>query len=219
MTNKRLRRQIYTPLLQRVPGIWTPTGFLLRLEPAGVILRAIAFDSSAYDADLFSPRPFVMPLYGQGPGDHVHLTFSIDLHRPRLGRLWEWQDESADVLLKDLARAVEEQAMPFLARGTTPEQMKTLALESLREAPRNWGILEHAARSALMAGQFDESARMLESVLDASRDADRDWEIGQRNDVAALLADLRESPAKALDVLWAKVEHTARALDVPVPAR
>ncbi len=144
-------RRLFDVLLPSLPGC-RAKGKLLVYLPLGHVLRAIAFESSAFSATPFYVNVFVQPLYV--PIQYLTLTLGV-----RLRGLWEWEEGREQDLAHRLAQAIQREGMPLLNACGTPEKLAGNASKFV--STRNPHIQEAIAYSLAFIGS---SARGIEAL-------------------------------------------------------
>ena len=116
-------RPMFDRLLIDMPGFIVHKSLLLKV-PMNGISQAIHFDSSAFDKYSFYPATVVMPLCV--PMEHLSLLFGYRLRHPTRGQGWTIKIPDVEI---DLAKAIREQGLPFLASANSLLDMVELAEE------------------------------------------------------------------------------------------
>lgn len=120
--NRREFEAIGRSLLPELPGFTVNKSWLL-MVPIGHTLRAIVFDSSGFDKDLFFVHVVLQPLCV--PAKHVGLNLGW-----RIGGGSHRWDSRSPTIRRDLAEGLKRDAVPFLDRARSVSGV-VKAIESL----------------------------------------------------------------------------------------
>ena len=132
-------------------------GSLLALSPKKPVLRAVAFDSSAFDQTSFSATAFLLPLCV--PTEHLYFNFGYRVRHPRGGDRWNM---SSPDLFNELSQALRRQALPFLSRVTSLLDFVEAAKSFSKANPHT---LRAIAYSLAGAHRFAEAIDVLEELV------------------------------------------------------
>jgi hypothetical protein len=179
---------------------------LLVLQPLRSILRAITFETSAWESTRSYFWVFVQPLYV--PNKTLHLTFGRRLGGP--SHFWEIEKENEASVMASLLDEIKALALPFLDRIKSPQDVAS-RLEDM--TPDNLHAKEAASYSYVLIGDRESAMSelaALRSFVERRRQGTqipgRGWvdEILDRADLLRRKLETDPSGAKALLITWEK---------------
>jgi hypothetical protein len=131
MTNREFAR-IGKAVAERIPG-FESHGSILALRPVTHTLRGLQFESDSSEGGLFYVWRFFLPLCV--PTEHVTLNFGERL-KGTASSMWDGRDPST---IDRLVRAVESEAVPFLAPLGSPRDVARAILQrNALASPHTW---------------------------------------------------------------------------------
>jgi len=166
---KKECEQLGKKLQIELPG-FTVRGWMMFMEPIGHILRAIVFDTSQWTADQFYVHVIAQPLFV--PTENLVLSLGW-----RLGGGCHSWDRRSPNLLKDLANALQREAMPFLTRIKSPVDIAQTARIIGVKSPGEGGpyIQEAIAYGFAYEGDTAQAIRWLDA-MEPSLDVHVGWQ-------------------------------------------
>ncbi len=170
-------KPLFKTLLPSLPGFAAHKSLLLK-APINGLLRAVHFDSSAFDKPSFYVETLVMPMCV--PQDHLNLTFG---HRVRQkGKYDGWSLTMPD-LATDLLTDIQAQALLYLARADSFRS----AVDVISPFSGNPHAPKAMAFLLARAGEHTQAIALIDDYVPKLR-LDSHWE----NDIFDISTHLRD---------------------------
>ena len=172
-------------LLPYLPG-FVAKGPLTFASPIGVTLRGLCFEGSSFDASSFYIWVFFMPLCV--PSDTLNFNQGKRLRRGGGDR---WSADAPDIKVA-LAKAVQEQAVPFFNLLDTPTKVANVLRGDVAESP----TLHTRQAYAYVLARIGDTAAALEVLdqLQESVDPSVPWQFKMKERAALLREKILEGP-------------------------
>ena len=172
-------------LLPYLPG-FVAKGPLTFASPICVTLRGLCFEGSSFDASSFYVWVFFMPLCV--PSDALYFNHGKRLRRGGGDR---WSADAPDIKVA-LAKAVQEQAVPFFNLLDTPTKVANVLRGAVAESP----TLHTRQAYAYVLARIGDTAAALEVLdqLQESVDPSVPWQFKMKERAALLREKILEGP-------------------------
>ncbi len=172
-------------LLPYLPG-FVAKGPLTFACPICVTLRGLCFEGSSFDASSFYVWVFFMPLCV--PSDRLYFNFGKRLRRDGIDG---WSGDAPDIKVA-LAKAVQEQAVPFLNLLDTPTKVANVLRGDVAESP----TLHTRQAYAYVLARIGDTAAALEVLdqLQKSVDPSVPWQLKMKERADLLREKILEGP-------------------------
>jgi hypothetical protein len=190
-------------LLDRLHG-YHVKGALILAEPAGPILRGIAFDGSSHSKTSFYMHVFFQPLCV--PAEHIHFTFGFRITDTAGMDGWE---SARPNLLADISKSLSKQALPFLQKVVTLDGAAE-TLDAMRS--NNTHVKEASAFCRILTGDTAMALKQLEKITGFNREIE--WQDQQASRIEWMIQMLRADPEAAKHQLRTWQTETASTLGV-----
>lgn len=161
MKASRWRKLAREHLLPDLPDCQL-TGTMLVFGHPEWILHGLSIDTSAFSATRVAVWIVSQGLYV--PSQHNSADYSEKLRQPRSNATWWDMEAGAEIVrLREMLRAIQEQALPFYAETATPQD---LAAYSERRYPDsvNPPTIEVEAYSWALAGEGQKASMALDRL-------------------------------------------------------
>lgn len=142
-------------ILPVLPG-FTVNGSLLFVQPIGHVLRAVCFDGSSFDANLFFVHVFLQPMFV--PASHI--IFNIGWRLGGGSHRWDIKDAN---IQNELGAALKREVLPFLKRVESAQDF-VAAIESLPISADAYAR-QATAYAWAMAGNVERSVEEIEKLV------------------------------------------------------
>ena len=172
-------------LLPYLPG-FVAKGPLTFASPIGLALRGLCFEGSSFDASSFYVWVFFMPLCV--PSETLYFNFGKRLRRDGIDG---WSGDAPDIKVA-LAKAVQEQAVPFFNLLDTPTKVANVLRGDVAESP----TLHTRQAYAYVLARIGDTAAALEVLdqLQKSVDPSVPWQFKMKERAALLREKILEGP-------------------------
>ena len=172
-------------LLPYLPG-FVAKGPLTFACPICVTLRGLCFEGSSFDASSFYVWVFFMPLCV--PSNRLYFNFGKRLRRDGIDG---WSGDAPDIKVA-LAKAVQEQAVPFLNLLDTPTKVANVLRGDVAESP----TLHTRQAYAYVLARIGDTAAALEVLdqLQKSVDPSVPWQLKMKERADLLREKILEGP-------------------------
>ncbi len=172
---------LYAPLQRLLPK-FKQQGPLLYAVGTGGLLKGLYVEDSGFDKNSFYLWAFFLPLYV--PTQHVSFTFG-----KRLVNGKSWSSGNDEALVRELTRAVGDEAIPFLGQSDTPQQFAE-RVERLAENARDPYVARAKAYSLVRCGNAQGAVAELRNLISLLRSLDgmAPWTDVMLNEATNLLA-------------------------------
>lgn len=210
MKTSKLQKLVKNHLLP-VCGPFACSGRIMFMEPLGSVLRGVYFDDSSFSPSVLYAWVFVQPLYVRS--EHVHFTFGHRLRNRPYGsgknEMWNITGESDEEEVHSLVTAIQGEAVPYLQRLTTPEDLVE-RLESATGLHDNVFVEEAVAYSLIKTGRPLEATSKLKSLVRSVQPGDAWYDVLERAE--KLLSGLSEGGDAANRLLDVWEQETTQKL-------
>jgi hypothetical protein len=201
---KRQLASLARKVAAELPGLLAVKGKLIISLPLVHTLKAVLFDGSSFDADLFFVHVFLQPLFVPA----AHLVLNIGWRVGGGTHRWDSRDPG---VIRDLVSTIAANPWSFLLRVRTPVDV-AIATKSLGMAADPFAQ-EAVASAFARAGDSEQAIHEFNALL-GLLDGRFEWQRVVAQRARALITGLEDEPAIVARQLESQEQVTAQFLNI-----